>query len=449
MFENLSKKLSFILNKIRSKGRLTKENITDALREIRKTLLEADVSLSVIKTFINSVLKKSIGQKININLTPGQEFIKIIKNELIEIMGKKNDELNFSVQPPAIFFLVGLQGTGKTTTVGKLAKFIKKKYKKKILITSLDIYRPAAIQQLHTLSKEINVDFFFTSIDEKPIDIARKSLEHAKKNFYEVLLIDTAGRLHIDKEMMNEIIQIKETISPIETLLVLDAMTGQEGMNISKTFNDLLSISGIIITKIDGDSRGGIALSARFSTKKPIKFIGTGEKLNDLQPFLPEKIAERILGMKNVISFIKNVEKKIIHSKKPLFNENIAKNPKFDLNDFYNQIDKIQKIDGVKSFIKNFPNKTNIPNIGNIQEINENTLLKMKNIINSMTKKEKKTPNIIKGSRKKRIANGSGTSVQDINKLLKQFEIMKRMIKKIKKNGIHNIWKNIKNYLIH
>ncbi|WP_343189661.1 signal recognition particle protein [Buchnera aphidicola] len=449
MFENLSKKLSFILNKIRSKGRLTKENITDALREIRKTLLEADVSLSVIKTFINSVLKKSIGQKININLTPGQEFIKIIKNELIEIMGKKNNELNFSVQPPAIFFLVGLQGTGKTTTVGKLAKFIKKKYKKKILITSLDIYRPAAIQQLHTLSKEINVDFFFTSIDEKPIDIARKSLEHAKKNFYEVLLIDTAGRLHIDKEMMNEIIQIKETISPIETLLVLDAMTGQEGMNISKTFNDLLSISGIIITKIDGDSRGGIALSARFSTKKPIKFIGTGEKLNDLQPFLPEKIAERILGMKNVISFIKNVEKKIIHSKKPLFNENIAKNPKFDLNDFYNQIDKIQKIDGVKSFIKNFPNKTNIPNIGNIQEINENTLLKMKNIINSMTKKEKKTPNIIKGSRKKRIANGSGTSVQDINKLLKQFEIMKRMIKKIKKNGIHNIWKNIKNYLIH
>ncbi|WP_343153350.1 signal recognition particle protein [Buchnera aphidicola (Mindarus keteleerifoliae)] len=449
MFENLSKKLSFILNKIRSKGRLTKENITDALREIRKTLLEADVSLSVIKTFINSVLKKSIGQKININLTPGQEFIKIIKNELIEIMGKKNDELNFSVQPPAIFFLVGLQGTGKTTTVGKLAKFIKKKYKKKILITSLDIYRPAAIQQLHTLSKEINVDFFFTSIDEKPIDIARKSLEYAKKNFYEVLLIDTAGRLHIDKEMMNEIIQIKETISPIETLLVLDAMTGQEGMNISKTFNDLLSISGIIITKIDGDSRGGIALSARFSTKKPIKFIGTGEKLNDLQPFLPEKIAERILGMKNVISFIKNVEKKIIHSKKPLFNENIAKNPKFDLNDFYNQIDKIQKIDGVKSFIKNFPNKTNIPNVGNIQEINENTLLKMKNIINSMTKKEKKTPNIIKGSRKKRIANGSGTSVQDINKLLKQFEIMKRMIKKIKKNGIHNIWKNIKNYLIH
>ncbi|CAL4323191.1 signal recognition particle protein [Buchnera aphidicola] len=447
MFENLSKKLSFILNKIKNQGRLTEKNITDSLREIRRTLLEADVSLPIIKIFINEVSKKSIGKEINNNLTPGQEFIKIIKNELIKIMGEKNNKLNFSVQPPAIILLVGLQGAGKTTTIGKLAKFIKENYKKKILITSLDIYRPAAIEQLNILSKKIKIDFFFTSLTEKPINIAQSAKQYAENNFYEILLIDTAGRLHIDQKMMKEIINIKKSISPIETLLIIDSMTGQDGMNISKTFNELLSISGIIITKIDGDSRGGVALSARYTTKKPIKFIGTGEKLSDLKPFCPKEIAERILGMKNILSFIKNIEKKISYPNTTFFNKDLTKKNKFNLNDFYKQINKIQKIKGVTSFIRNFPNKTNIPNVGNIQEINKKTLFKMKYIINSMTKQEKLKPNIIKGSRKKRISIGSGTTVQDVNKLLKQFEIMKRLIKKIKKNGIRNIWKNIKSYL--
>ncbi|QCI16632.1 signal recognition particle protein [Buchnera aphidicola (Aphis craccivora)] len=446
MFSSLTERLSKSLRNIINKGRLTEDNIKDTIREVRKALLEADVTLSVIKTFIKNVTKKSIGYEINKSLTPGQEFIKIVRNELILAMGEKNNDLNLSARPPAIILIVGLQGTGKTTTVAKIAKWIQNKYKKKILITSTDIYRAAAIKQLEILSNQINTDFYSSNINQKPINIIEEAIKYAQLKLCDVLLIDTAGRLHVDEIMMNEIQQIQNFSKPIETLLVVDSMMGQDAINMAKSFNQYLSISGIILSKTDSDSRSGIALSMRYITGKPIKFIGTGEKLTNLEIFHPERMADKILGMNKVVSMIKDIEEKINQSNLQNLTKKLKKGHDFNLNDFLIQIKEMKKMGGLNYFIDKFSNNKMMHN-SSLLENDENTLNKIEAIIYSMTPKERNNPIIIKGSRKRRIALGSGTQIQDINKLLKNFDDIKKIMKKIKNNGIGKMIRNIKNIL--
>ncbi|QCI18927.1 signal recognition particle protein [Buchnera aphidicola] len=447
MFSNLTERLSKSLRNIVNKGRLTKENIENTIREVRKALLEADVTLSVIKTFIKNVSQKSIGSEINKSLTPGQEFIKIVRNELIIAMGEQNNDLNLSIQPPAIILIVGLQGVGKTTTVAKIAKWIQNKYKKKILVTSTDVYRAAAIKQLEVLSNQININFYSSNINQKPIEITEKAIKHAKLKLYDILIIDTAGRLHINDTMMNEIKEIQILSKPIETLLVVDSMMGQDAINMAKVFNEYLSISGIILSKTDSDSRSGIALSMRYITGKPIKFIGTGEKLTNLEIFNPERMADTILGMNKVISIIKDIEEKINKSNIQNLSKNFKKGHDFNLNDFLIQIKEIKKMGGLNYFIEKFSSNKMIANNPLLGGNNKNDLNKIEAIIYSMTIQERNNPIIIKGSRKRRIALGSGTQIQDVNKLLKNFDNMKKIMKKIKNNGIGKIIRNIKNIL--
>ncbi|AHG59996.1 signal recognition particle protein [Buchnera aphidicola] len=447
MFNNLTQRLSQSLRKIINKGRLTEDNIQDTIREVRKALLEADVTLSVVQKFIENVKKKSIGSQINKSLTPGQEFIKIVKNELILAMGEKNNTLNLSIAPPAIILVIGLQGAGKTTTLAKLAKWIRDKHKKKILVVSTDIYRAAAIKQLEILSQQIQIDFFSSNTNEKPIEITEKAIKYTKLKLYDVLLIDTAGRLHIDEKMMNEINQIQNLSKPIETLLIVDSMMGQDAINMSKIFNNKLFISGIVLTKTDSDSRSGIALSMRYITGKPIKFIGTGEKITDLEAFSPERISDRILGMNDVISLIEDIEEKVDQSQVQKLTKKLKKGHNFNLNDFLIQIKQIKKIGGLNYFINKFSMNNILSNNISLLNSDKNTLKKIEAIISSMTPKEREKPIIIKGSRKRRIALGSGTKIQDVNKLLKNFDDIQRIMKKIKTGGISKVMRGIKNIL--
>ncbi|MCW5196668.1 signal recognition particle protein [Buchnera aphidicola (Pemphigus obesinymphae)] len=446
MFDHLTKRISETLNKIANKGRLTENNISVTLREVRIALLEADVALPVIKQFIHHVKKKSLGNKINNTLTPGQTFIKIVKKELILIMGEQNNTLNLNVSPPAVLLIVGMQGSGKTTNLVKLAKLLKETKRKKILMVSTDIYRPAAIKQLEVLSSEVNIDVFPSNSNQKPIEIANKALEYAKIKFYDILLIDTAGRLHVEKKMMNEIKEMHDNIKPIETLLVIDAMTGQDSMNILPVFNNIVPISGIILTKMDSDTRGGVALSIRFITGKPVKFIGTGEKLNSIEPFYPDRIASRILGMGDILSLIENVEAYTKKRKSEKLKNKLKNKNKFDLNDFLIHIKQMQNMGGVSNLIEKLPK--NQVQLNHIQSfINDKILVKFEAIINSMTKKERKTPEIIKGSQKRRIASGSGVNIQDINKLLKQFNDLKKIMTKIKTWNVKKVISQIKNII--
>lgn len=447
MFENLTQRLSQSLRKIINKGRLTEENIKETTREVRKALLEADVTLSVIQTFIENVKKKSIGSEINKSLTPGQEFIKIVKNELIIAMGEKSNGLNLSIQPPAVVLFLGLQGVGKTTSVAKIARWIKEKHKKKILIVSTDIYRAAAIIQLKILSHKIEIDFFSSDENQTPIEITKEAIKYAKKKMYDILLIDTAGRLHVNQIMMNEIQQIQNLSQPIETLLVVDSMMGQDAINMAKTFNDYLLISGIVLTKTDSDARSGIALSMRYITGKPIKFIGTGEKITELEIFNPERIADRILGMNDVISLIEDIEEKVDKSQVQKLTKKLKQGHNFDLNDFLAQIKQMKKIGGLNYFIDKLSKNNQLSNNTLLLNTDKNTLNKTEAIIYSMTPKERMKPIIIKGSRKRRIALGSGTKIQDVNKLLKNFDNVQKIMKKIKTGGIGKIMRNIKNIL--
>ncbi|QIQ41977.1 MAG: signal recognition particle protein [Buchnera aphidicola (Microlophium carnosum)] len=447
MFKNLTQRLSNSLKKIINKGRLTEENIKDTIREVRKALLEADVTLSVIKKFIENVKTKSIGHKINHSLTPGQEFIKIVKHELILTMGKKNNALNLSVEPPAVILIVGLQGSGKTTSLAKLGKWIKDKYKKKILIASTDIYRAAAIKQLQILSQQIKVDFFSSSENQTPIEITTQAIKYAQLKLYDILLIDTAGRLHIDKKMMDEIQQIQNVSKPIETLLVVDSMMGQDAINMAKIFNNDLLISGIILTKTDGDSRSGIALSMRYITGKTIKFIGTGEKITSLEAFYPERIVDRILGMNDITSLIEDIEEKVDQSQIQKLTKKLKKGHDFNLNDFLTQIKQMKKIGGLNYFREKFSINHQLSNNMSLLNTDENTLKKAEAMICSMTHNERIKPIIIKGSRKRRIALGSGTQIQDVNKLLKNFDDIRRIMKKIKTDGITKVMRGIKNML--
>ncbi|PPI87748.1 signal recognition particle protein [Candidatus Pantoea edessiphila] len=444
MFDNLTDRLSKTLKNISGKGRLTEENIRQTLHEVRIALLEADVSLPVVRSFTKAVEEKAIGQEVNKRMTPGQEFIKIVRNELIIAMGEKNNNINLSVAPPAIILLVGLQGTGKTTSVAKIANFLHEKFKKKVLTVSTDIYRAAAIKQLETLSSQINVDFYPSNFNQKPIDIVQNALKEAKIKCYDVLLIDTAGRLHINDYMMDEIQQIHKLINPIETLFVVDAMMGQDIANAAKIFDKKLSLTGIILTKADSDARGGSALSVRHITGKPIKFMGVGEKIEALEQFYPERIVSRILGMGDILSLIEDIENKLDVEQVENLTKKMKKGDKFDLSDFFQQLKQIRKIGNISDLVKKIPGLGKLSN--NIKpEINDKILINMEAIINSMTIKERENPEIIKGSRKRRIANGAGVKVQDVNRLMKQFTDMQNIVKKMKKSSIHKISKYIKN----
>ncbi|MFQ1016751.1 signal recognition particle protein [Gilliamella sp. BG7] len=443
MFENLTDRLSQTFRNISGRGRLSEDNIKDALRDVRMALLEADVALPVVREFINQVKEKAVGLDVNKSLTPGQEFIKIVQAELTTAMGEVNSSLNLATQPPAVILMAGLQGAGKTTSVAKLAKFLKEKHKKKVLVVSADVYRPAAIKQLETLAKAIDVEVFPSDIAEKPVNIVNKAISHAKLQFFDVLIVDTAGRLHVDSDMMDEIKALHHAVNPIETLFVVDAMTGQDAANTAKAFNDALPLTGVILTKVDGDARGGAALSIRHITGKPIKFLGMGEKTDALEPFYPDRIASRILGMGDVLSLIEELQSNVDREKAKKIAKKLKKGDKFDFNDFQDQLKQMRNMGGMGALLAKLPGVGQLPDHIKAQ-MDDKITIKMEAIIGSMTLKERANPEIIKGSRKRRIANGSGTQVQDVNKLLKQFEDMQKMMKKMKGGGMMKMMRQMK-----
>ncbi|HEY9017193.1 signal recognition particle protein [Thiomicrospira sp.] len=442
MFDNLSDRLAKTLKTIRGQGRLTEDNIKDALRDVRRALLEADVALPVVKSFINKVQERALGQEVSLALNPGQAFIKVVREQLTETMGQEVEPLNFNVEPPAVIMVAGLQGAGKTTSVAKLARWLKEREKKKVMVVSADVYRPAAIKQLETLAQQVGVVFSPSSAVQKPVDIVERARAEAKKQFMDVLLVDTAGRMHVDEDMMTEIKALHQAIKPIETLFVVDAMTGQDAANTAKAFHDALPLTGVVLTKTDGDARGGAALSIREVTGKPIKFIGAGEKTEALELFHPDRMAGRILGMGDVLSLIEEAETKIDHKKAQAFAQKIQKTGQFDLEDFRQQLQQIQGMGGIGGLMGKLPGMGQLKN--QMQEgVAEKEFKRLEAIINSMTPKERAHPALLKGSRKRRIAAGSGTQVQDVNKLLKQFEQMQKMMKKVSKGGMKNMMRGM------
>ena len=443
MFESLTSRLSQTLRNLRGSGRLSEENIKDTLREVRMALLEADVALPVVREFIDHVKQRAVGKEVTESLTPGQALVKVVHDELITLMGEANEELNLATQPPAVVLMAGLQGAGKTTSVGKLARWLKEKRNKSVLVVSADVYRPAAIEQLKTLAGEVGVEFFPSSGDQDPVDIARHAVDAARKKYIDVVLIDTAGRLHIDEQMMGEIQRVHAAVDPVETLFVVDSMTGQDAANTAKAFGEALPLTGVILTKTDGDARGGAALSVRQITGKPIKFIGVGEKSTALEPFHPDRLASRILDMGDVLSLVEQVQDKVDQKKAEQLAAKLKKGKGFDLEDFRDQLQQLQSLGGVGSLMDKLPGMSNIPDAAKSQ-VNDKEFKRLEAIINSMTPAERRRPDIIKGSRKRRIATGSGTQVQDVNRLLKQFTQMQKMMKKMKKGGMAKMLRGLK-----
>ena len=435
MFDNLSDRLNGALKKISGKAKITHDNVQETLREVRKALLEADVALPVVKEFINHVRKRAVGQEVSRALNPGQQFLKIVESELTALMGEANESLNLAQQPPAIVLMAGLQGAGKTTTVAKLAKFLREKEKKKVMVVSADVYRPAAIKQLETLANEVEVEFFPSTENQKPKDIAKSALNHAKKIGVDVLLVDTAGRLHVDEELMGEIKELHKLLDPVETLFVIDAMIGQDAVNTAKAFNDALSLTGVVLTKIDGDARGGAALSVRHITGKPIKFLGSGEKTEALEPFHPDRIASRILGMGDVLTLIEEAEQKIDKAKAEKLVQKVQKGKKFDLEDLRDQFQQMQNMGGMAAMLEKLPGMGNMAQMAEQANVSKQ-FKQMEAIINSMTPDERRNPDVLNGSRKRRITQGSGTQIQDLNRLLKQHKQMAKMMKKMKGGGM-------------
>jgi len=433
MFNQLSQRLNKTIKNLRGQGRLTEENIKTITREIRMALLEADVALPVVKNFIEDVKTKALGQDVANSLNPGQAFIKIVNDELVQVMGAVNTKLDLKTQPPAIVLIAGLQGAGKTTSAAKLAKLLKEKEKKSVMLASADVYRPAAIKQLETLAQSIDVKFFPSDAQQKPENIAKAAVDAARKQNLDVLILDTAGRLAIDSEMMAEIKTLHNIVAPVETLFVVDSMTGQDAANTAKIFNDSLPLTGVILTKADGDARGGAALSVRYITDKPIKFIGVGEKTDALEPFYPDRIASQILGMGDVLSLIEEVEAKVDKNKAEKMAKKLKKGKRFTLQDFAEQLQQMNKMGGMAALMSKMPGLPNVPS-GAMNNLNDKMPQKMLAIIHSMTPQERKFPDIIKASRKRRIALGSGSQVQDVNRLLKQFLQMQKMLKKFGKN---------------
>ena len=443
MFENLTERLSQTLRHVTGQATLTEDNIKDAMRDVRMALLEADVALPVVKDFVEAVRTRAVGQEVSRSLSPGQMFVKIVQQELEHIMGDTNESLNLSVQPPAVVLMAGLQGAGKTTSVGKLAKYLKEREKKKVLVVSADIYRPAAIKQLETLAGEVGVEFFPSTTEQKPVDIGNAAIAEAKKRFYDVVIVDTAGRLHIDADMMTEIQELHGAIQPVETLFVVDAMTGQDAANTAKAFGEALPLTGVILTKSDADSRGGAALSVRHITGKPIKFLGVGEKTDALDPFHPDRVASRILGMGDILSLIDEAEAKLDKKKADKLAKKIKKGKKFDLEDLRDQLQQMQKMGGLTGMLDKLPGMGNMAQMAQNQ-VDTKMFTRMEAIINSMTPAERRNPDILNGSRKKRIVAGSGTQIQDLNRLIKQHKQMAKMMKKMgQKGGMTNMMRGM------
>ena len=435
MLDNLTGRLQGVIKTLRGHARLTEENIADAMREVRMALLEADVALPVVKEFIAKVKERAQGKEVLASLTPGQAVIEVVNDELTSLMGKANVGLNLAAVPPAIILMAGLQGSGKTTTSGKLAKLLKEQ-KKKVLLASADVYRPAAIEQLKTLAKQLDVECFDSNANQKPLDIAAATLEFAKRGYYDVVIFDTAGRLGIDEAMMAEIKALHTFLNPIETLFVVDAMQGQDAVNTAKAFGDTLPLTGVVLTKLDGDSRGGAALSVRHVTGKPIKFIGVSEKVDGLEPFYPDRMAGRILGMGDVLSLIEQAHKNVDMAEAQKVADKIKSGKNFDLEDFKTQMSQMRKMGGMQSLMDKLPAQL-AQAAGQLQSNeSDKAIRRMEGIINSMTPLERRKPEVIKATRKKRIADGAGVQVQEVNRLLKQFEETQKMMKMFSKGGM-------------
>ena len=447
MLDNLTQRLARVMKTLRGEARLSEENIADALREVRLALLEADVALPAVKALISAVREKAVGEEVIGSLSPGQALIGVVHRELTQLMGEAHQGLNLATQPPAIILMAGLQGAGKTTTAGKLAKLLRETQKKKVLLVSCDVYRPAAIEQLKTVAEQAGVDFFPSLPTDKPVDIARHAVDWAKRHYHDVLLVDTAGRLAIDESMMKEIADLHAAIEPIETLFVVDAMLGQDAINTAKAFSEALPLTGIILTKLDGDARGGAALSVRHVTGRPIKYAGVGEKLSGLEAFHPERMASRILGMGDVLSLIEDAKKGIDEQQAVEFARKLKSGKSFDLNDFRDQIGQMRKMGGLSSMIEKLPAQfaqaaSQMPAGGE-----EKTIARIEGIINSMTPSERSKPELLKASRKRRIAMGAGVQVQEVNRLLKQFEQMQKMMKQFAKGGMGKLMRGMKGML--
>ncbi len=442
MFESLSDRLSGTIKKLRGQARLTDDNIKEAMREVRMALLEADVALPVVRTFIERVKERAVGKEVLNSLSPGQVLVKIVNDELVEIMGQANESLDLKAQPPAVVLMAGLQGAGKTTTAGKLALLLQDREKKKVAMVSCDVYRPAAIKQLETLAEQVKATFIPSEVGQSPVEIAANALTFAKNNHIDVLLVDTAGRLHIDEEMMGEIQAIHAAVNPVETLFVVDAMTGQDAANTAKAFGEALPLTGVVLTKADGDARGGAALSVRQITGKPIKFIGMGEKIDALEPFHPDRIASRILGMGDVLSLVEDAQRNVDHKEAQKLAKKLNKGRGFDLEDLRAQMLQMQNMGGMGGLMDK------MPGMGKMSQAVEDgagdkEVSRMVAIINSMTVQERRFPAVIKGSRKKRIAAGSGLQIQDVNRLLKQHKQMSKMMKKFKGGGLKKMMRGM------
>lgn len=438
MFNNLSDRLDGIARRLRGQGRLTEDNIKETLREVRLAFLEADVALPVVKAFIDEVKQRALGEEVLKSLTPGQAFVKIVRDELVRMMGARNDALELNVRPPAAVMVAGLQGSGKTTSLAKLGRWLLRHQKKKVLTASLDVYRPAAIEQLQRLARDVEIGFFPTQAGDDPVRAASAALEYARKHYYDVLLLDTAGRLHVDQAMMDEVCRIHAAVQPVETLFVVDSMTGQDAANTAKAFDEALPLTGIILTKTDGDARGGAALSIRYVTGKPIKFIGVGEKTDALEPFYPDRIASRILGMGDVLTLVEEVERSVDRREAERMAQKLKKGKSFDLDDLREQMLQINRLGGLAGIMEK------LPGLGRMQEqvkgqIDDTLVRRQVAIINSMTLLERRRPELINGSRKRRIAAGAGAEVQAVNRLLKQHKQMQKMMKQFRKGGMKQL----------
>lgn len=443
MFESLTQRLSGTMERLRGRGRLTEENIREATREVRIALLEADVALPVVQALIERIKVRAVGQEVLKSLTPGQALIKVVRDELTAVMGAQASGLELNVQPPAVILMAGLQGAGKTTTVGKLAKHLKERQKKKVMVVSADVYRPAAIEQLKTLAGQVGVQFFPSQADQKPEAIARAAIEDARKSYADVLIIDTAGRLAIDEAMMAEIKALHSAVDPVETLFVVDAMTGQDAANTAKAFSEALPLTGVVLTKTDGDARGGAALSVRYITGKPIKFIGTGEKTDGLDVFHPDRVASRILDMGDVLSLVEQVEQQVDKDAATRLAEKVAKGRKFDLNDMREQLGQMEGMGGISGLMDKLPGLGQVPEHLKQQVQQGKEVPRMIAIINSMTKKERRNPALLNGSRRKRIAAGAGVTPADVNRMMKQYQQMEKMMGKMARGGMKGMMRGL------
>jgi signal recognition particle subunit SRP54 len=444
MLDNLTQRLSKVVKTLRGQARLTEENIQEALREVRMALLEADVALPVVKDFIARVKEKAVGQEVIGSLTPGQALIGVVHDELVALMGGQGEGLKLEARPPVVILMAGLQGAGKTTTVGKLAKWLKEEKKKKVLVVSTDVYRPAAIEQLRTVAEQAGVDFFPSSPEQQPEAIARAAKDWAERHFHDVLLVDTAGRLAIDQPMMEEIKALHAALNPTETLFVIDAMLGQDAVNTARAFNEALPLTGVVLTKLDGDARGGAALSVRAVTGKPIKFAGVGEKLSGLEPFYPDRMANRILGMGDIVGLVEEARRTVDEHKAKELAQKLRTGKGFDLNDFREQIVQMRKMGGIGALLDKLPAQF-AQAAGQMQGgMEEKAISRIQGIIDAMTPQERANPAIIKASRKRRIAAGAGVTVQEVNRLLKQFDQTQRVMKQFSKGGMGKVMRGLR-----